>query len=624
MTRRSGLGSLAAVVAGVFLHACGGDGTGPTPPPPPPPPPPPGAVARILDMSVGESVTLTDPDEVRAFQIDGGSGPREYEVIVQSASETSGATTAMQLRVRAAGASAAGAPSPSRSTVRRGAMTDRELALRASSFKLETGLRESMRREMARVRGTPIRQRLDASASVASARSQPPVLGEMLTVGFGVVGSGGGIFADCDSGAEVTGEVKFVGQHFTVVEDVQLAGQFSNADYQEIGLQLDATVYPTVTSYFGDPADLDGNLTVIALITAEVNKLTASGSNSIIAGFFFSGDLIPRSQCAASNEGEIFYLIGPDPSGTHGPTISLDFANTLARTTVAHEFLHLINSERRTVMSNGPREEAWLDEALAHLAEEVSGFAAAGLGTRDNLDLATAVASDLQLEAFNDFHLLNLDRFAGFMHAGPEQTRALGDTGGGDPGGVESLDFRGFGYGFARWLGSQFGPTGNGVLPGSQEELLFQFLSEGGPSNLTGIANVEAAVQSVAGASLQWDELLSLYLGSLVMDDNAPAGLEPRMQNRTWDLRALFEQLNGSNLGDNVPFNRPYPLVPTVVSFGSTMDQTLSFTLNSSTGKYVTIRSPATMPDAIFEVTTSSGAALPMSVGAQVTIIRTG
>ncbi|MDX1578787.1 MAG: hypothetical protein R3266_09885 [Gemmatimonadota bacterium] len=615
-----------ALLAAVAWTGCGGGDPVSPPPPGPPPPPPPPPTAVTLDLAPGDVATLTDPSEVRAFRLSGADEPRDYEIIVQSAAETPGVTQAMRLHIQAGGAGGSAsrvAADPASPSARRG-FDDRELALRRSSLDLETGLRESMWREFERAGASPLRPGLDVSASIAAGST--PQLGQVMSFGFGVVGSGSGVRADCNSGVTVDAEVKFVGQNFTIVEDLQLAGEFTNADYQEIGQQLDDVVFPTVTGYFGNTADLDNNNTVFALITAEVNKLTEENSGSIIAGFFFTGDLDSKQDCAASNEGEIFYLIGPDPApADFGEPIELDFANTLARTTVAHEFLHLINTHQRLVLGGGgvqDREDPWLDEGLAHVAEEITGFAELGEGTRENLDLDPFFQSQQTLDAFNDFHRLNLSRFAEFLYDGPHATQALGDATGEDPGGTASLPFRGFAYGFARWLGDQYGPPGNGVLPGSQEHLLFRELSSGGPSLLRGIANVERAVQVVGGSNAQWDELLADYLASLIVDDRGIAGIDPRTQILSWNLRGLFDDLRNSNLGMDPPFNRPYPLVPFSVGLSATTNQTLSFTVNGSTGRYVTVSGAATTPDVVFELTDSAGGTVPSSARPQVTIIR--
>ncbi len=579
-----------------------------------------------LAPALGDVVTLTDPSEVRAFQIDAASSQREYHVIVQSATETRGASTTMRLKIsgKAPGSNVVSRDVPALS---RSGRLPADMQRRLMSYASESRLREATRVELARVGARPARPRSSGPGPRFSVLpGPPPNLGDMLTFRQAIQGN---LFPNCNSTATITGEVKFVGQNFVIVEDVQLAGNFSSQDYQTLGQDLDDIIYPVVVAYYGDPADLDNNQRVIALITAEVNKLTPRGSSTFIAGFFWAGDLSSTQECPASNSGELFYLIGPDPDGTFSDAVEVDEAIELAETTVAHEFLHLLNTEQRIVIGNGDfgdLEHTWLDEGLAHLAEEISGFNKAGLGTRANFDLnGVALGGPEALDAFNIYHRLNIFRFARFLYDGPHTALALGEGANGqDPSdGQQSLRMRGFGYGFARWLGDQFGPAGNGALPGSAEEALFRQLSSGGPTYMQGTANVERAVQVVAGQSLSWEELLALYLSSLVVDDNAPSGIDARTQWKTWNLRGLFQQLRASNLGNNAPFNRNYPLVPTVISLSETTNQTSTFSVNASTGSYFILRTGSTAPDAVLEVSTSTGGALPAGASAQVTIIRT-
>ena len=207
---------------------------------------------------------------------------------------------------------------------------------------------------------------------------------------------------------------------------------------------------------------------------------------------------------------------------------------------------------------------------------------------------------------------------------GPAVTPALGDASGEDPGGVESLSFRGFAYGFVRWLGDQFGASGDGgALPGSREEELFRYLTSGGPAHFKGINNVERTLQAVAGVALEWEELLSHYLTSLIADDRVPADADPRTQWTTWNLRALYRQLSESNLGDRCPFTRTFPLTPSRVNVHVSTNSSTIFAVNSSTGRYFSLVSSGATPELVVEVMDPEGANLPGHAQAQVTVLRT-
>ena len=635
---------LGLAISGLTLTACGGGTTEPPPPPPPALATGCGGVATpsvsvTLDLTPGQHVTLDAPADVRAFRLAGGDSPRDYQVIVQSASEAPGQSVDGCMRVRAERASANVAPSSPPRLVSAGGELNRDLRRRASWFARERLLRERDLQELAAVGAQPVRPRTPGLDPIDLADAlRPPELGDTLSFRIGV---GADLTVNCRNPTMVTGEVRYAGEHFTIVEDIQFHAQpesdrFSPEDFETIGRQLDEVVYPVDVAYFGEPADIDQNGTVFALISAEVNRLTPVGETSIVAGFFLARDLTSRSSCEASNEGEIFYLVGPDPDEDFGAEITLDFADRLARSTVAHEFAHLINAQRRVTLGSGnifgDREVAWLDEGMAHLAEEVAGLRAADFGTRENLDLATIVPSQFHEDIFNDFHVLNVNRLGRFLRGGcptpnpdgPAATRVLGDAAGEDPGGVESLAFRGFAYGFVRWLGDHFGPSGTGgALPGSREEELFRHLTSGGPAHFRGITNVERTLQTVAGVNIEWEELLSLYLTSLIADDRAPAGADPRTQWRTWNLRDLYGQLSTTNLGEACPFTRDFPLTPSRVNLHVSTSSSTEFTVNSSTGRYFSLVSSGATPDVIVEVMDPAGADLPGRARAQITVLRT-
>jgi len=632
---RGRIRSLLAAAACAVGSACSSSGTGPPPPPPPPPPGPP-APAINLDLALGGSVTLSEPAQVRAFQIDGSNAQRDYQIIVQRASAAFGGSTSMRLHMQAADATASVVELPSTRLRPTFSTVPPSIARRLESGTLEDRLRESTRRELRRIGAQPIR----ASASQPggprfSISSSAPTVGQMMSFGFAITSS---LQADCDATATIDAEVKFVGNNFAIAEDVQVAGTYSSSDYANLGQLLDQTIYPIETAYFGNPADIDDNGVVVALVTAEVNRLSARGSPTLIAGFFWGGDLFDTQDCAASNEAEMFYLIAPDPAGTFSDAISIEEGLSLGRTTVAHEFFHLLNTQQRTTIGGGSSsldgEDAWLDEGLAHLAEELVGFGVAGLSTRANLDLDGLIppssGNPVFGEAFNDFHFLNVLRVADFM-LHPSSTMALGNSGGSDPGGTESLRMRGFGYLVARWLGDQFGPSGNGAIPGSNEQMLFRELSSGGPAFLAGADNIERAVQVVGGQSVAWEDLLASFLGMLAVDDAGLGGLDPLFSSKSWNYPELFLRLSQEQYvdagGNPVPppsvLQNEYPLIPDVLALGSGTNISRTFTVNSSTGSFFVVRGGTTTPDAVFEVTTSTGADLPSSAAPQVTIIRT-
>src|SRR5260221_5336502 len=130
---------------------------------------------------------------------------------------------------------------------------------------------------------------------------------------------------------------------------------------------------------FGEPTDIDGNGRVAIIFTRAVNELTPARSTSYVGGLAFSRDLFPRTGtaratgCAASNQGEYFYALTPDPTGTVNQNVrTAGFVDSVVPSVLAHELQHLINASRRLYVTNSTAFEAKrVDEGLALNAEEL-------------------------------------------------------------------------------------------------------------------------------------------------------------------------------------------------------------------------------------------------------------
>ncbi len=179
------------------------------------------------------------------------------------------------------------------------------------------------------------------------------------------------------------------------------ANGFTTADFQRFATRFDTLVYPLDVAAFGDPLDIDKNGHIAIVFTRAVNELTPARSNQYVGGVTFSRDLFPntatsRAQaCAGSNQGEYFYMLTPDPSGTINQNVrTAGFVDSNTVAVIAHEFQHLINAARRLYVNNSPVfEDKWLDEGLSHIAEELLFYHEAGLAPRTNIGLSTLQSS---------------------------------------------------------------------------------------------------------------------------------------------------------------------------------------------------------------------------------------
>jgi hypothetical protein len=351
---------------------------------------------------------------------------------------------------------------------------------------------------------------------------------------------------------------------------------FTQQQMDSITTEFDNVTYPTDASYFAAPTDIDANGHVIILFTGRINMLTPAGSTGgFIAGFFFAGDMFPPvdvgggpgSFCQQSNQAEIFYLLSPDPSGRFGNIRTTSSVRQGTRGTIAHEFQHMINAGNRyknPAVSNF--ESTWLDEGLAHFAEDAVGRVQRGF-----TDLQTLTFSDIlpcntpcsQANDFNAFFFQNLARLTNWMDEPNKYspTSSLADT---------SLATRGAAWGILRYAGDNFS---NGDPRALTRKLA------AGPD--TGVKNFTAG----AGASI--DTLVSGWLVSMYADHLGIAGLNAKYQWRSYNLRSVMPPVAKSVLGQTTA---TYPL--RVVGIGSGSDN-IAATNRSGSGTFYRLNVPA-------------------------------
>ena len=139
-------------------------------------------------------------------------------------------------------------------------------------------------------------------------------------------------------------------------------GYLDNATGNVIGLEEDISAfleefsketYPKMTEVFGIPSDVDQNGVVIFLFTPQVDIQ--------FLGFFHYRSVLSKSQPRSDgNESDIMFISSRIP-------------NSRLKSTLAHEFQHMISFNQHVLMHNGPSEERWLNEACSNLAEDIIG-----------------------------------------------------------------------------------------------------------------------------------------------------------------------------------------------------------------------------------------------------------
>src|SRR5437667_2140884 len=194
----------------------------------------------------------------------------------------------------------------------------------------------------------------------------PPAVGDVGT--FSVCSN-----LDCTSKTTVTATAKQVGQHIAIfVENNPPPNGLSDADLLSLRDKFDTLLYVRDTLAFGRETDIDGNTVVIVLMTNAVNQLVSPlecSTTGFVAGYFYGADLI----FGQGNNGEIFYSLVADPSGTLSCAHQVSEVNSLVPLTFIHEFQHMISFGQHYLKRASAPEVLWLNEGLSHFAEEMGG-----------------------------------------------------------------------------------------------------------------------------------------------------------------------------------------------------------------------------------------------------------
>ncbi len=166
----------------------------------------------------------------------------------------------------------------------------------------------------------------------------------------------------------------YVSSGLYVFVDNRNLDAISEEAIQSLAYDFETIALPVEHQLFGNESDVNDDGHVTILMTQVVNQLTSNGG--LITGYFFPGDLFAASASnPASNEQEIFYTLVPDPNGAHGIPISEDFTvNNVLPGVLAHEFQHMVSYNQKVFVQGGNTEEPWLNEALSHFSEDITGF----------------------------------------------------------------------------------------------------------------------------------------------------------------------------------------------------------------------------------------------------------
>jgi hypothetical protein len=237
----------------------------------------------------------------------------------------------------------------------------------------------------------------------------------------------------------VHGFLHAVGKHVQVYVAAEDQNEVGSELLNDLVKTFDEHILPVAARSFGLAHDIDHDGRFTVLLSSWLTRL--GNGRHAVDGFVRVTDLDPLYSAPFGNRCDMMYLNTELRPGPH------------LRTIMAHEYMHAVVFSRKSHPGSGPacapvEEEGWLDEALAHLAEDVHGFSRSNIDYRVKAFLCQPEHYQLVVE---DYYAADLFRSRGH---------------------------RGATYLFLRWCVSQYGPNLIPALVGSK---------------LRGIANLEDA-----------------------------------------------------------------------------------------------------------------------------------
>jgi hypothetical protein len=227
----------------------------------------------------------------------------------------------------------------------------------------------------------------------------------------------------------IRGRLRAVGTRVQVYVDDQDLAQVGPEVLQDLVATFDSRVFPLAATTLGQARDVDGDGRFTILLSSWLTRL--AGGRHAVDGYVRGADFDTALDPPFGNRCDMMYLSTAVAPGPH------------LRTVLAHEYTHAVTLCSKAFSSPSPsqtdrgarphlEEEGWLDEALAHLVEDVHGFARSNLDYRVSAFLSQPARYRLVVE---DYYAADLFRSHGN---------------------------RGGTYLFLRWCADQFGP---GLLP---------------------------------------------------------------------------------------------------------------------------------------------------------------
>jgi hypothetical protein len=522
----------------------------------------------ISSMAVGDVRVLNPADITNGIDLPAGSGARDYVIVVGNTALAKDAEVSYVVKADKSTGADFGVSAPSDPGGRSNILVGQIPLARTRQQAVENRVRNFERRGLAMKSAPGIfgGSRFSARRSAQAAAMAVPLVGETINLNIPDANTDN----LCDNFFQIQAEVASVSARAILAVDTRdgpPATLFTPQQMDSITAEFDGVTYPTASAYFNNPTDIDANSRVIMLFSGRINELTPPNTQGgFVGGFFFAGDFFPPTDtpqaqgCASTNQAEIFYLLSPDPTGRWGNVRTAGSVRQGTRGTIAHEFQHMINAGNRFENPNANAFEAnWLDEGLAHFAEDAVGRVARGFGDLETLDFGKLVPCNTPCPEANDFNAFFFQNLARLTYWMQEPSKfspvsRMADT---------SLAVRGAAWAMLRYAADNYSTS----APRALTRLLVA-----GPD--TGLKNFTAAVK------VPYDTVIAGWLVSMFADHFGIAGLNSKYQYASYNFRSVMGPVGRSVLGNQ---SIVYPLTVTPVGTGS---DNFSATNRSGTGSY--------------------------------------
>ena len=440
-------------------------------------------------------------------------------------------------------------------------------------------------RGMQRGYGSTVRARLQSpSGGALSALVPAPAVGSIRS--FRVVSS-----FTTTAYKSVGGKLAYAGDNILIyIDTLAPANGFTGTQLNDFGKLFDQTLYPIDTTAFGSPVDLDGNGRVVMLMSPVVNgdsPAAQCATQGFVAGFINTEDFNGPSD-PNSNQGEVFYTIVPDPSGTASCAHTVADLGADVPATFLHELQHLIFFSQHVVIGGAADGSSALDEGLSIVAEE--------LGSKyyeDKCPPSNCRTSPAQLFPDSSQGFLGSFLYDSYQYALHPDTASItlheDDQNG--------FDWRGGNWLLVRWLGDQMGTS------------VFRKMLK---STSNGAADLEQATGQSFG-TLFANFGISLYTDSLPGLPRATAPTVNRFSSR--NVKALWARLFTTSSGSDIP--TATPIQPRSISADSTARK-----MTPGSMSFYRLDTPTSAATVTIRFSAPGGTALAAALKPQLAIFR--